>query len=54
MIVQQTFSFKSKTKKLHNNQLKELEVAIKVICESPTICTKKEAIFLKFMSISLK
>jgi len=41
MIVQQTLSFKSKAKKLHNSQLKELEVAIKAICESPTIGTKK-------------
>lgn len=54
MIIQQTLSFKSKVKKLHNNQLKELEVAIKTICDNLTLGTKKKAIFLKFMFINLK
>ncbi len=42
MKIQQTLSFKSKTKKLHKNQLKELEVVIKTISETPTIGTKKK------------
>jgi len=42
MIIQQTLSFKSKVKKLHTNHLKELEVAIKTICDNPTLGTKKK------------
>jgi mRNA-degrading endonuclease RelE of RelBE toxin-antitoxin system len=42
MKIQQTLSFKSKAKKLHKNQLKELEVAIKAIYENSTIGTKKK------------
>ena len=42
MKIQQTLSFKSKVKKLHNNQLKELESAIKTICENPKIGIKKK------------
>lgn len=42
MKIQQTLSFKSKAKKLHKNQVKELEIAIKAICENPTIGTKKK------------
>ena len=42
MKIQQTLSFKSKTKKLHKNQIKELETAIRDICIDPLIGTKKK------------
>ena len=42
MKIQQTLRFKSKAKKLPKNQFEELEVAIKTICENPTIGTKKK------------
>jgi mRNA-degrading endonuclease RelE of RelBE toxin-antitoxin system len=42
MNIEQTLVFKSKTKKLHKNQLKELECVIKKICEDPLIGTKKK------------
>jgi mRNA-degrading endonuclease RelE of RelBE toxin-antitoxin system len=42
MIIEQTLSFKSKTKKLHKNQIKELEKAIKEICDDPFIGIKKK------------
>lgn len=42
MKIKQTLSFKSKAKKLHKNQLKELEIAIKAICAEPTIGVKKK------------
>lgn len=42
MNIKQTLSFKSKVKKLHKNQLKELENAIKAICKDPTIGSKKK------------
>ncbi len=42
MKVQQTLSFKSRAKKLHKNNLKELEAAIREICADPMIGTKKK------------
>ena len=42
MRIQQTLIFKSNAKKLHKNQLKDLEFAIKTICENPLIGTKKK------------
>ncbi|MBY0500580.1 MAG: type II toxin-antitoxin system RelE/ParE family toxin [Alphaproteobacteria bacterium] len=42
MKIQQTLSFKSKVKKLHQNQLKELEAVIKKICNSPRIGMRKK------------
>jgi mRNA-degrading endonuclease RelE of RelBE toxin-antitoxin system len=42
MKIQQTLSFKSKAKKLHQNQVKELEAAIKKICNDPKIGVRKK------------
>jgi mRNA-degrading endonuclease RelE of RelBE toxin-antitoxin system len=41
MKIQQTLSFKSKAKKLNRNQLRDLEEAVKTICEDPMVGTKK-------------
>ena len=42
MKIQQTLSFKSTAKKLHKNEVKELEAAIKAICADPMVGTKKK------------
>ncbi len=42
MKIEQTLSFKSKIKKLHKNQLAEVEGAIRTICADPTLGVRKK------------
>lgn len=42
MKIEQTLGFKSKTKKLSKAQFAELEMALKKICQDPSIGTKKK------------
>lgn len=42
MKIQQTLSFKSKVKKLHKNQLMELEGAVNTISQNPMVGIKKK------------